>query len=157
ALYELRLRGDTSQGRARIPFRLAYLRDDSLMLFVAIATAAEWNDALSGVIEFLYPLAYQPFLRQPELRATFRSLEQTLPSGQKIRLRRVSSTRRLLRSRSRRSFASEIAWTDLDVDDAFNQAAENLAYFKKLAFEVCKEDSEGALRPAGVDGTIARD
>lgn len=156
AVYEFTSLPTEDGERVRLPFRLNAVDGAPLLILLAVATASQWRDHLAKLVDALHPVVFRPFLRQAELREIFVSMQSSLRDEFKVRLTRVSSARRLLQAQSRRRYSSEVTWTDLDPGDAFQQASENLSYFKKVAFEVCEGTSMTDLRSMEIEGTVSR-
>jgi hypothetical protein len=125
---------------------------------LGVSTFAQWKIAVDSNLERLRPAVYRPFLRHWELQAVFDRLETSLEPPDVIRLTRVSSLRRLMHRDSRRKYESGLAWTDRAVSDAFEQAREEMTYFRSVAFELCRRrEHDSKLMSTGMLGYVSRD
>lgn len=125
---------------------------------LCVSTFAQWNQVIEANLDRMRPAIYRPFLRHWELQSVFKGLEGSLEAPLLIRLTRVSSLRRLLHRDSRRKYESGLAWTDRDVGDAFEQAREEMTYFRSVAFDVCRRrESDARLSSTGAVGYVSRD
>jgi hypothetical protein len=139
--------------------RLSIVPNTSFVLLVTIASAKQWRLGVNRFIDWLYPTAYRTFLRQSDLHEIFVRLEESLRENFYIRFTKVSSARRLLTSATaRRTYQSEVLWTDLDPTQAFADADAGLQYFRSISFDVsCRNPETRAPSETGIVGTVTRD
>lgn len=155
-LFAIRSDDDHLRDRASIPVRLDVSDGGRLGVLVTVAHGPHLRAAVERFIDAAYPRLYRPFLRQSEMRSVADALQAGLQSTEELRVTQVSSKRRLLHSSSRRQYQSERAWTDKAYVDAFQEADENLAYFRSIRFEVCRPDEDGRLQSMQVQGTLSQ-
>lgn len=154
ATYELTVE-DPNEEPVRVPFRVSQHLKTPVFIVTAITTATTWK-LVAAELDNLGSAAFRPSLKQDQLRSIFSAMHQGLTDGENVRIVRASSQRRSLETKSRRTFNSEVVWTDEDYQDAFKAAADSASYFRKLSFEICVEGRQ-TVRPLGVEGTVSHE
>jgi hypothetical protein len=155
-LYEARWNEPTIRGASAL-LRITTLAGGDAATLMTVTTGPVWRHGLEKAFAWLYPTVYAPFLRQPDLRSVFESMQRALRSPLRIRLTRVSSLRRLLHTPSRRRYESGLTWTDVDAEEAFADAAESSTYFRSLAFDLCDVQGKGRFVSTDIVGKVSRD
>ncbi|HEY3350223.1 MAG TPA: hypothetical protein VGM13_10640 [Thermoanaerobaculia bacterium] len=156
-LYNLEFEGVDDKRRS-MPMRLWLLPEATVAVLITVCSNRDWRQGVKRLLDALYPKVYSPFLSQVALRTLFDGMGSALKPHLSMRLTRVSSVRRLLQTRSRKRFESEVTWTDIDVKSAFEAALEEKSFFKNLAFEVCEPDERAdVVRSEGTAGVASRD
>lgn len=118
-----------------VALRVERIADGPLAIVLGACPPAVWKEAFGRLVAAAAPKYYLPFLRQQELRKVFDAMQLALPSGQEIRLGRVSGLRRLSEGSSKRSYQSQVEWPDLPYGEAFARAREDATFFRKVAFK----------------------
>ena len=99
----------------------------------------EWRERVGHFVRRLYPFVFSSFMPQGNLRLVAERLKASIPANQTLRVVKVSQTRPLLQRLSRRRTESGIRWTDVPLQDAFDDAEANTIHFKKVALQACIE------------------
>lgn len=155
-LFTVRSHDPHLEDRPTIALRLDITDGGRIGVLTTVAHGPHWRYAVERFIDAAHPRVYRPFLRQTDLRSVFDALQAGLNSKEELRITQVSSKRRLLHSSSRRQFQSQREWTDKPYVEAFEEAEQSLAYFRRARFEVCRPDVDGRLQSQDVHGSLSQ-
>lgn len=155
-VYRVALREGLPGDLSTLPLRVDSLGNE-IALLTAVGTTRQWRDVADRLLRLLYPAIYRPFLRQSELRDIFSSIQSRFDVASRLRFTRVSSVKRMLQRDSRRDYESGLVWTDVDFEQAFASAEEDIVYFRNVKFELCSSHRvKHPLISSGIHGTGER-
>lgn len=110
----------------------------NLHRILTISYSTFWNVAIRKMISHLYPGAMPVFYKQEELRAAFRTFQHQL--GPDFRVVLVDMTmKRKVRDEAATPHVhveTDRLWSELSVDDAFDQALEGGYWFTAVKYEL---------------------
>lgn len=121
-------------------------------LLVWIEPARFWHDVIAPFVGSLYPTLVRPFYTQPEMHSFLKNVQN---EGRSVRILRLNSRERLRLPGSRKRYASDLRWTDSDIDSAFSSARQENVWFKSIAFELVREVKE-RLVSEDIKATISK-
>jgi len=121
-------------------------------LLVWIEPARFWHDVMAPFVDGLYPTLVRPFYTQPEMHQFLKNVQN---AGRSVRILRLSSRERLRLPGSRKRYASDLRWTDIDIESAFKGAHQLNMWFKSIAFELVRHVEE-RLVSEDIKATISK-
>jgi hypothetical protein len=122
---------------------------------IAVDTPEFLRSGVLPLIESLYPQISRPFLTQRELFEILQDLKKAV-APDALRIQEYSARRRL-RKPARKKFESFRDWTDVDIETAFEEAAERNVWFRSVKFEaVRRKGLEESGRWAGMSGRLSK-
>ena len=133
-------------------FMVAPTRYVDSHLLVWIEPVRLWHEVIAPFLDSLYPTLVRPFYTQPEMYSFLRNVQNEKHS---VRILRLSSRERLRLPGARKRYASDLRWTDSDIESAFRRARQENVWFRSIAFELVKEVEE-RLVSEDVKATISK-
>lgn len=107
----------------------------AVYLLISHESSVFLKEALTKLLNKLYPYISRPFLSSYKLLQILRNLHRNFPE-KTIRLRKIVSKSRILQKGARKKIESEIKWTDLSYEDAFRIAFEQDEWINSMDFEI---------------------
>lgn len=113
-------------------------KEPILKRLVTVSYGDFWDIIIRRLARRLYPGAMPVFFKQNEIRDAFLSFQDSLADKYRLRVIEVTMKRRLDADKKikEKKFETKRLWTELTVQDAFDQALEDNYWFTGLGFRI---------------------
>lgn len=113
---------------------------------ISVSYSTFWLDAIKPFLKKTYPLAMPVFFRQQEIENALLNLEGQLGEKYQVQIADVTSKEeRLGKDTKRKYLDTDRRWTNLPIQDAFDQAREREQWFTSVRFQIHSRKRDGDI------------